>query len=70
MCKTDNQWEFIWIKELKPVLRNKLGGWEGVGGGREIEGGGDTCIPVTDSCWCIVEANTILWSNFPSIKNE
>ena len=24
----------------------------------------------SDSCWCIAEANTILWSNFPSIKNK
>ena len=29
---------------------NNLEGWEGVGGGRKVKEGGDTCIPVADSC--------------------
>ena len=29
---------------------DNLEGWDGVGGGREVEEGGDICIPVADSC--------------------
>ena len=25
--------------------------------------------PMADACWCLVETNTILWSNYPSFKN-
>ena len=24
--------------------------WDGVGGGREVQGGGNICPPITDSC--------------------
>ena len=24
--------------------------------------------PMADACWCLVETNTILWSNYPSFK--
>ena len=71
MCKTDNRQEYaVWLRELKPGLSNNLEGWEGVSGWREDQDGGDTCIPTADSCWWMAEANTILGSNFPSIKNE
>ena len=33
----------------KPVLCNNLEGWGGEGGGREVQDGGDTCVPMTDS---------------------
>ena len=39
---------------------NNLEGWESVGGERKVKDGGDTCLPMTDSCWCMTEANTIL----------
>ena len=39
------------------MLRDNLKGWDGVGGGREVQKGGDICIPVADSCRC-----------YPSIK--
>ena len=29
---------------------DNLEGWDGVGDGREVQEGGDICIPVTDSC--------------------
>ena len=29
---------------------DNLEGWEGVGGGRELQAGGDTCISMADSC--------------------
>ena len=32
------------------VLRDNLEGWDCVGGGREVEEGGDTYIPMADSC--------------------
>ena len=36
--------------ELKPGLHDNLEGWDGVEGGREIQEGGDICIPTADSC--------------------
>ena len=32
------------------VLCDNLEGWDGVGGGRNIQEGGDICLPVADSC--------------------
>ena len=32
------------------MLCDNLGGWDGVGGGREVQEEGDICIPVTNSC--------------------
>ena len=50
VCKIDSKWEFaLWHREPNPVLCDNLEGWDGVGDGREIQEGGDTCIPVTDS---------------------
>ena len=37
-------------QELKLGLRNNLEGWEWVGGGREIQEGGDICIHMVISC--------------------
>ena len=31
-----------------------------VGGGRKVQEGGDICIPMADSCSCLVETNTKL----------
>ena len=39
---------------------DNLEGWDGVGGGKEAQGGGDTHIPMADSCRYIEETNTIL----------
>ena len=44
-------------------------GW-GVGGGREVGEGGHICISMADSCCCMTETNTILQSNYPSIKKK
>ena len=33
-----------------PVLCDNLEGWDGVGGGREVQEGGDMCMPMADSC--------------------
>jgi len=41
----------ISIKENDcPGLCDKPVGWDGVGDGRELQEGGDICIPMTDSC--------------------
>ena len=31
------------------MLCDNLQGWDGVGGGREVQEGGDICIPMADS---------------------
>ena len=60
----------LWLRELKLELCNNLEQWEWVGGGKEVQERGDTCISMADSCSCMAEANTILWSNYPSIKKK
>ena len=51
MCKIDRQWEFaVWLRKLKGGLCLNLEGWDGEGDGRELQKGGDICIPVPDSC--------------------
>ena len=32
------------------MLFDSLEGWDGVRGGREVQEGGDICIPMADSC--------------------
>ena len=45
--KTDSQREFaLWLRKLKQGLCINLEGWDG----REVQKGGDICIPVADSC--------------------
>ena len=34
----------------KLVLCDSLEGWGGEGGGRGVQAGGDTCMPMADSC--------------------
>ena len=41
-----------------------------MGGGRKFQEGGDMCVPMADSCWCVAETNTILRSNHPPVKNK
>ena len=64
ICKIGSQWEFaVW-------LFNNLEAWDGEGGGREVQEGRDIGIPMPDSCWCLAETNTILLTNYLSIKNK
>ena len=42
------------------MLCDNLEGWDGVGGNREVREGGDICILMADSCWCMAEANALL----------
>ena len=49
--KIDNQWEFaVWLRKLKQGLCINLVGWDGAGDGRQVQKGGDICIPMADSC--------------------
>ena len=49
--KIGSQWEFaVWLRNLKQELCIYLEGWGGEGAGREVQNGGDVCIPMADSC--------------------
>ena len=51
MCKIDSQWEFaVWLRKLKQGLCVNLEEWHGEADGRELQKGGDICIPMADSC--------------------
>ena len=50
ICKIDSQWEFaVCLRKLKQGLWINLEEWDGEGGGREVQRGGDICIPMADS---------------------
>ena len=50
ICKIHSQWEFaVWLRKLKQVLCINLEWWDEVGDGREVQKGGDICIPMADS---------------------
>ena len=50
ICKIDNQREFaVRLRKLKQRLCINLVGWAGAGDGREVQKGGDICIPTVDS---------------------
>jgi len=59
--KKYSQWKFaVWLRELKQGLCNNLEGWDGEGDRREVQGGGNICIPMADIYCCLAETNTIL----------
>ena len=50
ICKIDSQREFaVWLRKLKQGLCINLEGWGGQGDGREVQRGGNICIPMADS---------------------
>ena len=50
-CKIKSQWELaVWLKKLKQVVCINLEEWDGEGDGRQVQKGGDICIPMADSC--------------------
>ena len=50
VCKIDSQWEFsVWLRKLKHRLCINLEGRNGEGDGKEVQKGGDICIPMTGS---------------------
>ena len=51
VCKIDSQQEFVvWLRKLKQGLCINLEEWDGEGNVRELQEGGDICIPMADSC--------------------
>ena len=57
--KVDSQWEFlVWQGTQPGALQQPRGvGW---GGGRDVQDGGDICVYMADSGWCLAEINKIL----------
>ena len=56
MYKIDSQQEFaVWLRKLKQGLCINL-----EGDGKEVQKGGDICIPMADSCWSLRENSKIL----------
>ena len=50
ICKIESQQEFaVWLRKLKQGLCINLEGCDGAGDGREVQTGGDICIPMADS---------------------
>ena len=47
-------------KKLKQGLCMNLEWWDGEGDGREVQKGGDICIPMADSCCGLAENSNIL----------
>ena len=61
MHKTDSQWEFaVWLRKFKQGLCINLEGWDREGDWREVQKGGDICIPMADSCRGLTEDKKIL----------
>ena len=51
ICKIDSQREFAeWLRKLKQGFCINLMWWGGEGAGKEVQKGGDICIPMVDSC--------------------
>ena len=51
ICKIDSQKEFaVCLRKLKQGLCIYLEELDGEGDGREVQKGGDVCIPMADSC--------------------
>ena len=40
----------MWLRKHKQGLYVNLEGWDGEGDGREVQMGGNICIPMADSC--------------------
>ena len=57
----DSEWEFaIDAGNPKLVLSDNLKAWDSMGDGREAPEGGDLCILMADSHYCMAETNTTL----------
>ena len=49
MCKIDSQWELdVWLRYSNRGSASAQKG-DGKGNGREVQNGGDICIPMADS---------------------
>ena len=51
MCKIDSQWEIaVWLRKFKQGFCTNLEGWDWEGNGREVQTGGNICIPMAELC--------------------
>ena len=51
ICKIDSQRELLgWLRKVKQGLFINLEGLDGEEDGREVQKGGDICVPMADSC--------------------
>ena len=51
ICKIDSQQEFaVSLRKLTQGFCINLEGWDAEEDGREVQKGGDKCIPMVDSC--------------------
>ena len=61
ICKINIQQEFaVWLRKLKQGFCINLEEWGGEGDWKEVQKGGDTCISMADSSWCLTGNNKIL----------
>ena len=50
ICKIDSQWEFaVCLRKPKEGLCINLEGWDGEGEGKQVQKGGNICLPMADS---------------------
>ena len=77
--KIENQWEFaVPLRKLKQEFCINLEGWDGEGDGREVQKGGDMCVPVADgqgglACcdsWGHKELDTTEWLNWTELMAD
>ena len=50
----------VCLRKLKQGLCINPEGWDGEGDGREVQEGGDICMPMADSCCSLTENKKIL----------
>ena len=60
ICKIDSQWEFaVWLRKLKQGLCINLEAWDGEEVGREVQMGGDICVPMKKAM--ATHSSTLVW---------
>ena len=71
ICKIDSQQEFaVWLRKLKQELCINLGEGDGAGDEREVQKGGDICIPMADPCWGLTEKTKVCKAIILQLKNK
>ena len=50
VCKVDGPWDLLYDSGNSKGLCNNLEGWDVKESRRDVQEGGDICIPVVDSC--------------------
>ena len=60
ICIIDRQWEFaVCLRKLKQGLCINLEGWDGEEVGREVQMGGDICVPMKKAM--ATHSSTLVW---------